>query len=104
MRSFFLVAAASLAVFSSSVAARAQSAPASICGQRDHIVRHLETRFGESVRSVGLAGPDRVVEVFASDETGSWTITVTSPSGLTCLMAAGRHFEAMAPVSRGDAL
>jgi hypothetical protein len=99
-----LFATAILAVLSTSVPATAQSSPATICGQRDQIVQQLETRFGESVRSVGLAGPNRMVEVFASDETGSWTITVTSANGLTCLMAAGRHFEAMAPASQGDAL
>ena len=34
-----------------------------------------------------------VIEVFASEETGSWTILLTSPQGLTCLMAAGEAYE-----------
>jgi hypothetical protein len=34
-----------------------------------------------------------MVEVFASTTTGSWTITVTNASGLTCLVASGQAFE-----------
>jgi hypothetical protein len=36
-----------------------------------------------------------VLEVFASD-TGSWTITVTLPSGMTCLVATGQGWEDLA--------
>jgi hypothetical protein len=41
----------------------------------------LGARYGETVRSIGLAGRDRIVEVFASEETGSWTILVTNTDG-----------------------
>jgi hypothetical protein len=34
--------------------------------------------------------------VFASEETGTWTIAVTRPGGPTCIVAAGEHFEALA--------
>ena len=39
-------------------------------------------------------GPS-VVEVFASDVTGTWTITQTLPGGRTCVIAAGRAVEAV---------
>ena len=29
-------------------------------------------------------------------ESGSWTITVTMPTGMTCLMASGQSYEALA--------
>ena len=45
---------------------------------------------------MGLAARGSVVEVFASDETGTWTITVTNPAGVTCLVASGQSFEALA--------
>ena len=80
----------------------AQGIAAPICGQRDQIVGHLRTRFGEEVRATGLAGPTRIVEVFASDATGSWTITVTSVDGTTCLMASGQNYQATAPQPPGD--
>lgn len=37
-----------------------------------------------------------VMETFASGETGSWTITVTTPNGMTCLVASGQAFETLA--------
>lgn len=80
----------------------AQAPRAAICGQRDHVVAQLHTRFGEQVRAVGLAGQTRIVEVFASDETGSWTITVTSVDGVTCLLASGQHYESLPQHPPGD--
>lgn len=82
--------------------AAAQGAPGMICGQRDSVVSQLQARFGEQVRAMGLAGTTRIVEVYASDETGSWTITVTSVDGITCLMASGQHYEALAPIPPGE--
>lgn len=37
--------------------------------------------------------PAGVVEIYASDETGSWTILVTDSRGVSCLLAAGESFE-----------
>jgi hypothetical protein len=45
---------------------------------------------------MGLGAQGAVMEVFASLTSGSWTITVTLPDGLTCLIASGQAFEAMA--------
>lgn len=77
------------------------------CASRDLVIARLAERFGESRRAIGLASNNQVMEVFASDDSGSWTITVTLPNGLTCLVASGLAFEAVtetiAPASRDDA-
>jgi hypothetical protein len=75
-----------------------------ICGQRDAVLAQLRDGFGEERRAIGLAPRNRIVEVFASDETGSWTITVTSVEGITCLLAAGQHYETVRPLPAGDPL
>ena len=36
---------------------------------------------------------DGLVEVYASEETGTWTILMTRPDGTTCLLAAGQRWE-----------
>lgn len=73
------------------------------CGPRAAVIAHLSDNFGESRQSIGMGQEGRVVEVFASLETGSWTITVTLPNGLTCLVAAGEALEllAEAPIPSG---
>lgn len=62
------------------------------CGTRDKVVAQLAERYGETRRSVGMA-QNAVMEVYASAETGSWTIAVTTPDGTMCLVAAGQGFE-----------
>ena len=65
------------------------------CAPRDVVVERLAGGYGESRQSIGLGPQGAVMEVFASSATGTWTITVTSPSGVTCLIASGQSFEAL---------
>ena len=64
------------------------------CAQRQIVLERLQSGFGETRRSMGLAANNGIVEVHASED-GSWSITVTHPNGLTCLVAAGQSFEAL---------
>ena len=76
------------------------------CAPRDAVLDRLASGYGETRQSMGLGANNAVVEIFASSETGTWTITVTSPSGLTCLVASGQAFEELAealPVDGNDA-
>ncbi|MEL6887768.1 MAG: hypothetical protein AAFO86_03575 [Pseudomonadota bacterium] len=76
------------------------------CGPRDIVVMRLAEGYGETRQSMGLGANNAVIEVFASEETGSWTITVTTPNGMTCLVASGQAFEPLAealPAKGNDA-
>ena len=76
------------------------------CAPRNVVIERLADRYGESRQSVGLGSNNAVVEVFASEETGTWTITVTSVNGLTCMVASGQSYETLseaAPVAGDDA-
>lgn len=66
------------------------------CAPRPEVLRRLAETYGETRRGIGMAQQGAVMEVFASDDTGSWTITVTLPNGLTCLVAAGEAYEVLA--------
>jgi hypothetical protein len=74
------------------------------CAQRSQVVERLQTKYGESRKSVGLAAKNGVVETYASDESGTWTIVITLPNGMTCLVAAGNSFEPVeeASLKKGD--
>lgn len=73
-------------------AASAQSATQP-CAERDKVVQRLTSNYGETVQGMGLGANNGVMEVFASEETGTWTITVTMPNGQTCLIASGQAYE-----------
>lgn len=75
-------------------AASTPAASQMVCGDRASIISQLEGRYGESRRSIGLQEGRGIVEVWASDETGTWSIVITNPMGLTCLLAAGDSFQA----------
>lgn len=92
MKRHLIAAALSL----SSLPAGADAQNAANCAPRDVVVERLASRFGETRQSLGLGSNNAVVEVFASEQTGTWTITVTMPSGVTCLVASGNAFEALA--------
>ena len=65
------------------------------CAPRDVVIERLADGYGESRQSIGIGAQGSVVEVFASQSTGTWTITVTAPSGMTCLVASGQAFETL---------
>lgn len=76
------------------------------CAPRPVVLERLAEKFGETRQSIGLGANNAVVEVFASVDTGSWTITVTMPDGMTCLVASGQSFETLAealPAKGNDA-
>ena len=86
--SVILVLTAFVAVFSWPFVATAQTA----CDDRKAIVDKLAKTFSEAPVSMGLATNGSVIEVFASP-TGTFTIILTMPSGLSCVMAAGENWE-----------
>ncbi len=67
------------------------------CAQRHQVVERLTSRFGEIRQSIGIARNSGVVEVYASTETGTWTIVVTLPNGMSCLVASGQSYEKTLP-------
>lgn len=95
-----------LMIFSAMAACLALPAHAQSCAPREKVVEQLGNKFGETRQSMGLGSNNSVVEVFASHETGSWTIIVTSVNGVSCLVASGQAFEPIAemlPAKGNDA-
>lgn len=92
MRPVLLTLAAAIAVQSTQAFAQ----PQRNCAPRDSVIERLADRYGETRQSIGLGANNAVVEVFASPETGTWTITVTSAAGISCLVASGQAYETVA--------
>ena len=77
-----------------------------ICAPREAVLAQLFETYGETRRGVGLAANNAMVELYASEDTGTWTIVVTSPGGLSCLVASGQAWSTVtdAAVPEGDPL
>ena len=70
------------------VSAQAQT----ICGERASVIGTLKNKHGESIIGLGLSGPSAAFEVWRAKRTGSWTITVTRPNNMTCILATGSNW------------
>lgn len=58
------------------------------CSPYDEIVERLKGKFQEKRLGFGLIGNKAVMEFYASKR-GSWTIIVTRPNGIACVVAIG---------------
>jgi len=96
MKKLLLAAAAVIAL---SVTPFAVAAQQQNCGPREVVAERLTDNYGETRQMRALGANNTLVEVWAStegsDPTGSWTITVTRPNGVTCLVASGQAYEAL---------
>jgi len=63
------------------------------CHDYQAIVETLGKRYGEAPASLGLQTNGHVLQVFTSAESGSWTILSVAPSGLGCIVAAGKNWH-----------
>ena len=63
------------------------------CGVRDAMINRLTTEYGETRQSIGLTSDGNMFEIFASRPTGTWSVLVTSSSGVTCLLVVGTSHE-----------
>ena len=81
-------------------AAHAQPAatdPHPLCPEYREVRRQLAAGYGEAPVAVGLRSNGELLQVFASAESGTWTIVSTTPQGTACVLAAGRHWELPRP-------
>lgn len=106
MRSACIAAMAVAALGSASLGVAAEGLPPPgqmVCGERQHLVSHLGRAYSEAPSNLGLAATGDLLEVLTS-ESGTWTILITQPNGVTCVVAAGESWETLPRVAMGAGL
>ena len=83
----------------SSNPAFAQGAPA-ICKARDSLLTQLEQKYGEVPVAIGVAD-GALIELLTAKDGITWTIILTSPKGMSCLIASGDGWRPTAPAPTG---
>ena len=71
----------------------APSEPAIPCHQALEIAKHLSAKFNETPVAVGLQSNGNMLQVYASEEKGTWTVVSTTPAGMSCILATGKGWE-----------
>lgn len=87
----------------SSLAVAPASAQQVKCAPRDAVLERLGTRYSEAPVGVGVTQQGALVEVLASDG-GTWSIVISTPDGLSCLVAAGDGWRSLEPMKIEDPL
>lgn len=65
------------------------------CGTRQKIVDVLAQKYREAPLFMGISKEGYVTEIFGSENGGTWTAIMTMPGGQTCIMAAGKSWQAI---------
>lgn len=74
------------------VGAGTASAQSPMCTTYDKLTEALGGKFGEKRKAIGLVSSSGLMEVFVSDK-GTWTVIVTSPRKVSCVVAAGHSWD-----------
>ncbi len=64
----------------------------SLCLDREKLAQALDGRYSEKPVAAGLNSAGKLLEVFASGDGASWTMIVTTPEGVSCVIATGEQW------------
>jgi len=82
-----LVLLAALILFGASASAQVP------CTQRAEIVTQLAGKYKEVPVAIGVNSKGHLVEVLSSEHGRTWTIIVTSPAGMSCVVSVGEDWS-----------
>ncbi len=72
----------------------AQQANAAVCSKREKFTSFLAKKYNEVPKAMGLVSNSGMMEVYVSKQ-GTWSILMTAPNGITCLIAAGNNWQGL---------
>ncbi len=72
------------------------------CAARDRLTQHLKAGYGESFAGGGLQSETSIIEVWHSEEDGTWTVLLTHADGMSCILASGTHWREALPSERKE--
>jgi hypothetical protein len=87
------IAIASLALLLTTPATAQQR----VCAPTAQMIERLDKGFGERLSAAGLGANGSMVAVYSNPESGSWTITVTTPDKVSCVVSSGEGFVIETP-------
>jgi len=65
------------------------------CDERTKVIGHLAKKYQEAPVAIGVTSSGGLVEVLSTGDGNTWTIIVSNPNGVSCLLAAGEGWRAI---------
>ena len=82
------------------LAVASPAAAQSQCGPTEQVIAALTGRYGEAVIAQGLVADPQgnliaLMQTYVNADTGTWTVLMTRPDGMSCMTASGGTYEAV---------
>ena len=90
-----LALGAGFALIASTAMAQAQPQ----CNKRANVLALLAKKYKETPIAAGVTNTGGLVEVLTDIKSSTWTIIVTTPQGISCLVAAGEGWRNMEQIA-----
>lgn len=71
------------------------------CHDAGEIAKQLSAKYKEAPVAMGLQSNGNLLQIYASDQKNTWTVVSTTPTGKSCIVAAGKRWEAL-PFGKED--
>jgi hypothetical protein len=75
-----------------------QAFGAKACYPHAQLTERLAHRYGETPGWFAAQPNGMLLEVFVTEDGATWTVVMTSGDGISCVVAAGKNWEAVRPV------
>jgi hypothetical protein len=82
-----------LLAFLVSLAFVADAGAQALCAPRAQVVAQLEHKYREHATSVAVTAEGGALEVYVAPSGRTWTILITRPDGIACLVSHGDDWE-----------
>ncbi len=64
-----------------------------VCMPHDELRVELDRNFLEAPRAIAIANNGALIELYAKRDQSSWTLVMTRPGGLSCVLVAGEEWN-----------
>ena len=65
------------------------------CHNATEVAKQLSSKYDEAPVAFGLQSNGNLLQVYFSEEKGTWTVVSTTPAGMSCIVAAGKRWESL---------
>ncbi len=89
IRIFAVIAFAFALLLQTAVTVKAQP----VCMPHDEFRVELHRNFSETPVAIAIASNGSLIELYAKRDKSSWTLVMTRPSGLSCVLVAGEEWN-----------
>jgi hypothetical protein len=69
------------------------------CHDATEIARQLSQKYEEAPIAFGLQSNGNLLQIYTSETKHTWTVVSTTPSGKSCIVAAGKRWETIPFIS-----